>query len=85
MSVGMSTSFSSWKETPSELREVAISIQSQWQGHKTSMSATDPGRLSLPLHWVTLYKLCQTHDCSYLVPCFHGIGMTISISERGDS
>lgn len=32
MSVGMSTSFSSWKETLSELREVAISIQSQCRG-----------------------------------------------------
>lgn len=78
MSVGVSASFSSWKETPSELREVAISIQSQLQEHTTSMLATDSGRLSL--HWVTLYKLCQTHDCSYLVPCSHGIGMTISIS-----
>lgn len=77
MSVGVSASFSSWKETP-ELREVAISIQSQWQEHTTTMPATDLGRLSL--YWVTLYKLCQTHDCSYLVPCFHGIGMTISIS-----
>lgn len=47
MSVGVSASFSSWKETPSELREVAISIQSQLQEHTTSMLATDSGRLSL--------------------------------------